>query len=261
MGGTSWADRGVWQRVVFTTALVTAIAGTVEAQAPLPFGAGERLTYHVRVDKMRASGKGTMWIEGPVDLRGTSTLLLRSAVEVGVGPIKAINHTDSWLDVNRMASLRFEQRHRYLWSRRNSDVELYPEEMRWTGSKGDSGISLTDTPLDELSFIYYIRTLSLEPDSSWSLNRHFDAERNPVCIRVLGRETIRSALGEFEVIVTELRVRDPRFSGEGVIRLFMTADGDRVPLRIESSLPGLGNAVFTLETFVRSPARAVVDQR
>ena len=133
--------------------------------------------------------------------------------------------------------------------------------MRWTGSKGDSGISLTDTPLDELSFIYYIRTLSLEPDSSWSLNRHFDAERNPVCIRVLGRETIHSALGEFEVIVTELRVRDPRFSGEGVIRLFMTADGDRVPLRIESSLPGLGNAVFTLETFVRSPARAVVDQR
>jgi hypothetical protein len=244
---------------VLSAALFTNTAAA--AQSTLPFGAGERLTYHVRVDKMGASGRGTMWIEGPVDIRGTSTLLLRSAVEVGVGPIKAINNTYSWLDVSRMTSMRFEQRHRYLWSRRNSDIDLYPDEMRWTGSKGDSGISLSDTPLDELSFIYYIRTLTLEPDSSWSLNRHFEAERNPVCIRVMGRDTLSTEIGEFAVVVAELRVKDPRFTGEGVIRLFMTDNADRVPLRIESSLPGLGNAVFTIESFVRAPERVAVSWR
>jgi hypothetical protein len=160
-----------------------------------------------------------------------------------------------------MTSMRFEQRHRYLWSRRNSDIDLYPDEMRWTGSKGDSGISLSDTPLDELSFIYYIRTLTLEPDSSWSLNRHFEAERNPVCIRVMGRDTLSTEIGEFAVVVAELRVKDPRFTGEGVIRLFMTDNADRVPLRIESSLPGLGNAVFTIESFVRAPERVAVSWR
>ena len=243
------------------TTMFLAVAPVAGAQDPLPFGVGERLTYHVRVDKMRASGRGTMWIEGPVDVRGSSTLLLRSAVEVGIGPIKAINHSDSWLDASRMTSLRFEQKHRYLWSRRNSDVDLYPEEMRWSGSKGDSGTSLSETPLDELSFIYFIRTLALDPDSSWSLNRHFDAERNPVCIRVLRRETLQSVLGEVAVVVAELRVKDPRFTGEGVIRLFLSDDADRVPVRIESALPGLGTAVFTLEAFVRAPGRVVVGQR
>jgi hypothetical protein len=250
-----------WRSTMIATACLVLATPDLRAQDSLPFGVGERLTYHVRVDKMRASGRGTMWIEGPIEFRGTSTLLLRSAVEVGIGPIKAINHTDSWLDASRMTSLRFEQRHRYLWSRRNSDVDVYPEEMRWAGSKGDSGVSLSDTPLDELSFIYYIRTLALEPDNAWSLNRHFDAVRNPVCIRVLGRETLSTVLGETAVVVTELRVKDPRFTGEGVIRLFMTENSDRVPVRIESSLPGMGSAVFTLESFVRAPARSAVMPR
>lgn len=230
----------------------------VSAQATLPFGPGERLTYHVRVDRMRASGRGTMWIEGPTEFRGASTLLLRSAVEVGIGPIKAIDKTDSWFDPARMAALKFEQHHRYLFSRRFADVEMYPDEMRWTNSVGNGGNSVTDAPLDELSFIYYIRTLALAPDTSYQLNRHYDSERNPVCIRVVGRDTVRIALGTFPVVVTELRVKDPRFTGEGVIRLFLTEDDDRVPVRIESTLPGFGSAVFTLERFVRAPVRVAL---
>ena len=233
----------------------------VSAQATLPFGPGERLTYHVRVDKMRASGRGTMWIEGPTELRGASTLLLRSAVEVGIGPIKAIDKTDSWFDPSRMTALKFEQRHRYLFSRRSADVDLYPDEMRWTNSAGTSGTTQTDAPLDELSFIYYIRTLALDVDSSFSLNRHYDASRNPVCISVAGRDNVRIPLGDFPVIVVELRVKDPRFTGEGIIRLYLSDDADRIPVRIESTLPGLGSAVFTLETFARAPVRMAVAPR
>ena len=244
-----------------TACLLTLIALPMKrgsAQATLPFGPGERLTYHVRVDKMRASGRGTMWIEGPTEIRGASTLLLRSAVEVGIGPIKAIDKTDSWFDPSRMAALKFGQQHRYLFSRRSADVEMFPDEMRWTNSDGNGGNSQTDAPLDELSFIYYIRTLALAPDSSYQLNRHYDTDRNPVCIRVVGRDTVRIELGTFEVVVTELRVKDPRFTGEGVIRLFLTEDADRIPVRIESTLPGLGSAVFTLERFVRAPERLAV---
>ena len=240
-------------RVGATAAFMALPVTRMQAQDSLPFGPGERLTYHVRVDKMRASGRGTMWIEGPVQVRGTSVLLLRSHVEVGIGPIKAINKTDSWLDTSRMAALRFEQQHRYLFSRRNSDVEMYPDEMRWQGSDSAGGTTLSDAPLDELSFIYYLRTLALETDHNYSLNRHFDAARNPVCIRVLGRDTLDIALGRFAVVIAELRVKDPRFTGEGVIRLYMTDDEWRIPVRIESTLPGLGSAVFMLESFVRAP--------
>ena len=257
-----WGSFRRWSRAVLMAgAMCLASATGAAAQDLMPFGVGERLTYKVRVDKMRASGRGTMWIEGPADFRGTSTLRLRSHVEVGIGPIKAIDKTESWFDPLQMAALRFEQQHRYLFSRRRSDVDIYPGEMRWRDSSGVEGRSLSDAPLDELSFIYYIRTLALDADSAWSLNRHFDENRNPVCIRVLGRETLRIPLGEFTVVVAELRVKDPRLTGEGVIRLFLTDDGDRIPVRIESDLPGLGSAQFTLEAFVRSPNRAVLGTR
>src|SRR5687768_2846706 len=205
-----------WRRARRALAVLVLPVVNATAQTALPFGAGERLTYHVRVDKMGASGRGTMWIE-PAEFRGSSTLLLRSSVEVGIGPIKAIDKTASWFDPARMTALKFEQRHRYLFSRRVSEVEMYPEEMRWQSTGGFTGTSPTDAPLDELSFIYYIRTLVLQRDSSYALNRHYDADRNPVCIRVLGRDTVRVALGEFNVEVVELRVKDPRFTGEGVI--------------------------------------------
>jgi len=258
---TRICGRRLPQHAACTLALLVLPLEVAATQATLPFGAGERLTYHVRVDKMRASGRGTMWVEGATDVRGTSTLRLRSSVEVGVGPIKAIDKTDSWFDPVRMTALRFEQRHRYLFSRRTATVEMFPEEMRWQSAGGLAGSSMTNAPLDELSFIYYMRTLALEPDSSYALNRHYDSTRNPVSICVLRRDTVRVPLGEFAVVVVELRVKDPRFTGEGVIRLFVTDDADRIPVRIESALPGLGTAVFTLETFVRTPDRVPAVQR
>lgn len=261
MDGIDIRNCGRRLRTAGVFALIVLPMKVLSAQAPLPFGVGERLTYNVRVDKMRASGRGTMWVEGPVELRGLGTLLLRSSVEVGIGPIKAIDKTNSWIDPSRMAALKFEQRHRYLLSRRSADVQMYPEEMRWTSSTGDSGTSLTDAPLDELSFVYYLRTLALDGDSSFSLNRHYDTARNPVCITIAGRDMVRIPLGEFSVTVVELRVKDPRFTGEGLLRLYLTNDDDRIPVRIESALPGLGSAVFTLESFARAPERAVATRR
>jgi len=265
MDGTrSSRTRGwfLWTGASALTILLLPVVAAAQTGTGLPFGSGERLTYHISVDKLGASGSGTMWIEGPTEVRGSSALLLRSAVEVGVGPVKVIDQTDSWFDPVRMTALRFEQRHRYLFSRSRAGVEMYPDEMRWEGSRGAGGTSPTAAPLDELSFIYYVRTLSLESDTTYAINRHYDAERNPVNLRNLGRDTLRVALGDFPIVIVELRVKDPRrFTGDGVIRLFLTDDADRIPVRIESMLPGLGSAVFSLESFTRTAVRSTAGQR
>ncbi len=39
----------------------------------LPFAVGERLTFRARAPRMGMTGHGTMWIEGPVTVRGRST--------------------------------------------------------------------------------------------------------------------------------------------------------------------------------------------
>lgn len=113
-------------------------------------------------------------------------------------------------------------------------------------------------PLDELSFLYYIRTLPLKAGATYRMDRHFDASRNPVEIRVVGREWVRVPAGEFATIVVEMKVpQDGHVSGNGVIRLYLTDDAWRVPVRIESSVRVLGRVVFQLESSNRHSAAGV----
>lgn len=231
-------------------AIGTGLAG---AQVPspdrLPFHVGERLTYRARVAKVGASGRGTMWVEGPVIVRGRSVYLLRFDFHASIGPVKAVDRTESWLDPVAMASVRFHKHERHPLSRYTERVELYPERRRWEAEDGRVGDSPTDAPLDELSFMYFIRTLPLADDATHRLNRHFELDRNPASIRVIHRETVATAAGEFRTILVEMRVRDPRrYRGQGVIRINLSDDARRLPVRIESTMPIVGKAVLTLES-------------
>ena len=216
----------------------------------LPFAAGERLHYRVTAGRFGSIGEGTMSVDGPVEVRGIATLALRSEVHARVGLIKSTERAESWIDPTRMAALRYQKRTRGMFSRGDDRVELFPDEQRWEGRHGKAGHSPTSAPLDELSFIYYLRTLPLGSDTVDVVERHYDRDRNPISVRVLARDTVRTRAGTFATIVVEMRVRDPqRYGGEGTIRLHLSDDARRIPVRIESSVPVLGATVLTLESF------------
>ena len=232
--------------LVAVTAAVAAVAPAARAQeAELPFAVGERLEY---VGKVRGiSGRGTMWIVGPVDVRGISTYELHFDFAARVGPLSVTQRTVSWLDPERMAVMRFAKRERHLLARHEEDIELFPLERRWQARGGESGESPTDAPLDELSFIYFVRTLSLVPDTALRLDRHFDLDRSPTIVRVLEHERVNTPAGSFNAVVVEMRVRDPQhYKGEGTIRFSISDDGCRLQVRIESNIPDAGNVVLTL---------------
>jgi len=216
-------------------------------QAP-PFQIGERLRYAVRLSAVNLRGHGAMWVDGPEVVRGTETYVLHFGFKAKLGPVKVSDTTESWLDPRRMASLRFVKRERHPFSSHDEDIALFPDEKRWSGADGSSGNALTAAPLDELSFIYFLRTVPLDADSVYRFNRHFDAARNPTTVKVVGRESVTVGAGTFDAVLVEMRVRDPaRYRGEGVIRIHFTDDARRLPLRIESALPVAGTALLTLE--------------
>jgi hypothetical protein len=236
--------------------LVT-LAERGSSQSPrLPFTLGEKLSYRVSVSKMGKVGNGSMWIEGPVDVRGVSTWLLRFDFEAGLGPMKAVDRTSSWLDPEHMAAQRYFKHEKHVLAKRDEKVEIFPSEKRWTGADGASGISPTDEPLDELSFMYFIRTLPLTDGATYRFERHFDAARSPTSVSVIRREIITTPAGRFQTVLVEMRVRDARrYKGEGVIRINLSDDAMRIPVRIESAMPVIGTAVMTLER-VNNPADA-----
>ena len=233
-------------RLSLLVGLVTAASATLPAQeVPLPFAVGERLVYEGRVRGI--GGRGTMWVDGPVEVRGVPTYELHFDFTARLGPISVTQKSTSWLDPERMASMRFEKRERHPLARREEAVDLFPDERRWRDDRGEVGTSLTSAPLDELSFIYFVRTLPLTSDSTQRFARHFDVDRSPTLIRVLGREQVDTPAGSFGTVIVEMRVRDPQhYKGEGTIRFSISDDRCRLPVRIESNIPDAGTVVLTL---------------
>jgi hypothetical protein len=235
----------------FASIALAAAVFTSSANAQqLPFSIGEKLSYRVSVSKLGNVGSGSMWVEGPVDIRGVSTWLLRFDFQAGMGPMKAMDRTSSWLDPVRMAAQRYTKLEKHVLAKHDERVEIFASQKKWAGSDGASGASPTDTPLDELSFMYFIRTLPLDADSTYRFNRHFDPARSPTTVAVIRREAISTPAGKFKTVLVEMRVRDSRrYKGEGVIRINLSDDAMRIPVRIESAMPVVGTAVMTLQSF------------
>lgn len=234
-------------RLGFAVATIVALGTRLPAQGTpaLPFAVGERLVYDGKVRGI--GGRGTMWVQGPVDVRGVPTFELHFDFSARVGPFTVSQKSTSWLDPEHMATMRFEKRERHLLVRRDESVEMFPQERRWRARDGESGASPTDAPLDELSFIYFVRTLPFTSDSTLRFTRHFDQNRSPTLIRVLGHEQVSTPAGSFGTVIVEMRVRDPEhYKGEGTIRFSISDDRCRLPVRIESNIPDAGNVVLTL---------------
>jgi hypothetical protein len=210
------------------------------------FMQGERLVYNAHAGP-GLNARAEMWVDGPVTLRGIRVLVLNSEIKGGFGPVKVTDRTTSWIDPDRMATVRFlKQEHNPLGSH-SEEVEIDPDGRAWHAVDGRTGTSPSDQPLDELSFIYVLRTLSLPDDSALVINRHFDPERNPTVIRSLGTGTVKTPAGTFATREVEMRVRDARrYRGEGVIRISLSDDGCRRPVRIESRIPNAGKVVLEL---------------
>jgi hypothetical protein len=217
--------------------------------AALPFSVGEKLSYEVRIAKGGKVGTATMWIEGPVDVRGTSTYLLRFDSRIRIAFLTAESRSSSWFDPLKGSSLRFFKHEQNPLARNDEAVDLFPDQKEWKSAKGETGQSPSDTPLDELSFMYFIRTLPLTPGATYRFDRHFDTARNPVTVNVIRREMIPTPMGELRVVLVEMHVRDPRhYKGEGLIRIFLTDDDCRLPARIESTMPVVGTAILTIKS-------------
>lgn len=237
-------------RYAIALGLLAALPALSGAQADhLPFGPGERLTFQGRV-RTGVSGGGTLWVEGPIDVRGTSTWLLHSDMEGRVGPLRASDRNASWLDPIRMTALRYTSRERHILTRHDDAVDIFPGERRWSSASGGEGATTGPAPLDELSFLYYVRTLPLGDDTTLTLARHFDVARNPTVVTVVGREEIDVPAGRFRAVVVEMRVRDARrYRGEGTIRIHLSDDSCRLILRLESRLPDTGPATLSLQSY------------
>jgi hypothetical protein len=221
------------------------------ARAALPFAPGENLVFDVRSARFGRIGEAHMRVAGPDTVRGRAAYVLSFDFSAKVLLFKVSDRTRSWFDPATASSLRYTKRERSPLSDRDEQVEIFPAERVWV-QDGTAADMPTATPLDELSFLYYVRTLPLADHDVYLLERHFDARRNPVAVTVIGRERRRQGEGtpidgSYDVVVVDMTVPDVRQNeGTSRIRLYLTDDALRVPVRLETTMPYGGTMVLEL---------------
>jgi len=134
------------------------------------------------------------------------------------------------------------------------DFEMYPAEQRYE-RVGDTSYATVAAPLDDASFLYFVRTLSLRVGEEYRFDRYFQLAGNPIILRVLRTERITVPAGTFDAIVVQpLITTRGIFSQKGRAQVWLRADGSHEVLQMNSHLVfGSLTLVLTGETKAVQP--------
>lgn len=218
-------------------------AGPAESPvAAVPFGPGERAEYQVKLGPLSV-GEGHMEVHGVEMIRGHRTYRLSMGVQGGIPLARVNNLYQSWLDVGTLASRRFIQDQHEVRYKRFRHFEFFPEERRWERVDAEEeGELATDSPLDDLSFVYYARTLPLEVGETYILDRYFQESGNPVVLHVVRRDRVEVPAGTFNTIVVRPVIQTRGlFSEGGEAEIHFSDDAQRVMVQLTSRVPVVGS--------------------
>jgi hypothetical protein len=224
---------------------------------PVPFGVGERLEYDVRFGKLRV-GSGSMEVAEVDDVRGRSAWHTIFQVRGGTFFYRVNDVYESWIDRHTGNSLRFKQDLNE--GRRSVEraFEIFPERGVYQESGEDTTQLSVRNPLDDGSFLYFLRTIPLAVGETYIFERYFRPDRNPVTIKVLRKERISVPAGEFDAIVVQPVIKTPGiFSENGHAEIWLSDDENRIMLQMKSGL-SFGSLNLYLKSYRPAQAGATV---
>jgi Protein of unknown function (DUF3108) len=212
----------------------------------VPFGVGERLTYDVKFGFVHV-GEGSMEIIGVETVRGKDAWHTRFEAKGGLPFYHVDDMLESWIDTGDFNSLRFIQDTDEGGKTREYHYEIYPDRaMFQEGTKPEE--ESVPNPLDDGSFLYFIRTVPLEVGQSYEFNRYFRPDRNPVVVKVLRRERITVPAGVFDAIVIRPVIKSKGiFAEKGEAQIWLSDDKDRIMLQMKSK-----TKIGSLNLFLKS---------
>jgi hypothetical protein len=222
------------------------------AMAARPYGPGERMEYVARYGWMNP-GRASMEVVGVADVRGRPALHTRFSLKGRL--VVSVNYLlESWVDLERIASVRFQQDSDDDPAERDRAYEIFPDRQTYSVNGGEEMPSVRD-PLDEGALLYHVRTMDLEVGKTYELNRYFRPDRNPVIIKVLRRETISVPAGKFNTIVIQPIIKSRGlFSEGGQAHIYLSDDPERIMVQMRVRLR-IGSISLQLTSY-RPPTHA-----
>lgn len=221
-------------------------AATVAPPAAYPFGVGERFDYTAKFG-MLSVGTASIQVASIDTVRGQAAFVFRFSLDGSALMFKIQSSLESWTSVRDFRSLRFRQDSKENSKRYLREYEIFGDSGYYRQTQATATTPTSAEPLDDASFLYFVRTTPLEVGKNYRFERHFKPELNPILINVLKRETIELPDGsKVPCLVLNPVVGDKMFSERADARLWITDDARRIPVQIRSRLP-YGTITLRLE--------------
>lgn len=242
--------------------LVLPASGAAQSATPVPtdrFPVGETLVYEAKFGFITL-GVGMMRVAGIDTIRGTPTLHTTFALKGGPFFYKLDDRMDSWFGLADFASRRFVQDFDEGGNKRYTAYEIFPDSGFYREGGVDSTMATSPDPLDDTAFFYFVRSVPLEEGKTYTFDRYFRPDRNPVTIEVVGRETLDVPAGRYATIVVR-----PIIKGRGILaesqnpRVWLSDDDRRLIVQLKSTFP-FGTIALRLKDVTDTPPPELADK-
>lgn len=210
------------------------LRASAQSQTTVPWAVGEDLEYTVRFAGFKA-GTGIMQVTAIDTIRGRDAWRLHFNIKGSALGAYHVNDTyDSWMDVETLNSLRFEQNLMEGGKQTIRKYDIFPDRGIFHQEGKDEKKSVAD-PLDDASLFFFARTLPLEVGHVYRMDRYFDPKANPIVIKVIRKDTIDIPAGRFPAIVLQPSFHtNGLFSENGGAEIWLSDDEHRILLRMNT---------------------------
>lgn len=217
-----------------------------DSTAVWPFDVGERFTYQVKLGFFSV-GRATMSVMGRDTVRGQETFVLRFTLN-GRALFFTLDDTlTSWTGTRNFHSHRYIQDNNEDGRERRKDYNIFPDSGYYRVNERDTTFRTVAEPLDDTAFFYWVRTLPLVVGQTYTWDRYFRPDRNPVRIKVLKRQNCELPGGEKRKCL----LLQPSIKSSGMLaessdaRILITDDLQRIPVEVRSNF-SFGTLVLKL---------------
>lgn len=217
----------------------TGTANTVPL-AQTPYRVGERLTYHVTFSNFINAAHIELLIAARGQFFNRDALQLRAHVET-TGVVSAALYTinndyTSYIDPNSGLPFRTQQVIRE-GGRTTDTSSEYNTPVGTVAIPGKLRIGEVQGTYDFISAVYRLRSLPLNDGSVYYFTARNDMDEYAVEFRVVGRQLIKTNVGSFNTIVTQLRVPKDEAANKYRARIYFSDDERHVPVLLTARHP------------------------
>jgi len=226
-------------------------AEDVEENPSVPFAVGERLEFSINWS-LANIGTAYMHLKGFDEVNGHPCYL----VEAGANSNKTIDlfypvrdRFFSYIDRKGLFSRKFIK-HQKEGKHENYRELIYDQEAHKVHDmvKGEIKDCVPEAQ-DELSIFYYFRSIDYEVGEGILLEGFVDKQGNPLKVAVHNKEWVVVPAGRFYCMVVEPFIRSGGlFKHKGNLRIWLTDDQYRIPVKVSSELD-FGNIALLLESY------------